>query len=375
MIIAVNTRLNKETQPQGYEDFIFELLARVTERFQQHQFIFISDRPFDEKRAFTKNVLTVVTGPKISSNLRLQYWFNYRVPALLRKHHADVFVSLEGICSLRTKLPQCLLISHPGILAQPQLFNKAQARFYSKFTPRYLARAKSIATISEFSRSFIANRYNHRAAEIMVIPPVIEDIFKPLEWEEKELIKKKYAAGKAYFLCSGDMNRHSNLINLLKAFTFFKKRQKSNMLLLIAGRADEMFKKVLKTYKLRDEVTLLEITDKAELAKITASAYALVYPVLYDDLALPALQALQCQIPVVMSGTGALPAVFGEAALFVDPESHEDIAQKMMLVFKNEDKAKELVKAGVELLRQNEPGKSADLLMQCILTCADQRIC
>ena len=67
-----------------------------------------------------------------------------------------------------------------------------------------------------------------------------------MDWEEKELIKEKYADGKAYFLFSGDINQRSNLINLLKAFSFFKKRQKSNMLLLIAGNADEAFKKELK---------------------------------------------------------------------------------------------------------------------------------
>ena len=143
------------------------------------------------------------------------------------------------------------------------------------------------------------------------------------------------------------------------------------MILLLAGNADEAFRKELKTYKLRNEVKLLEAPDKAELAKITASAYAMVYPVFYDDMALPALQALQCNVPVVMSDAGAQPSVFGEAAVYVNPGSYEDIAQKMMLVFKDEDKANELVKAGNELLQQYQPGKTADLLMQCILKAAN----
>jgi glycosyltransferase involved in cell wall biosynthesis len=367
MIIAVNTRLNNETQPQGFEDFLFELLNQVTERFPRHRFIFIADSPFDEKRIFTKNVIPIITGPKVSNNLRLQYWFNYRIPALLRKHKADVFVSLEGICSLRTKLPQCLLLSHPGFLNYPQSLKKSQVRFYKKFTPAYLAKAKSMAAVSAFSRSLIASRYNLNIDKIMVINPVVDKVFSPLNWEAQELIKEKYTGGKAYFLYSGNINQHSNIINLLKAFTFFKKRQKSNMMLLIAGNADEIFKKELKTYKLRNEVKLLEDPDKAELAKITASAYALVYPVLYNDLALPALQAQHCHIPVVISGTGALRSVFGQSAFYIDPESHEDIAEKMMLVYKDEKKTKEMIKAGIELLPINDPVKNAELLMQCIL--------
>jgi glycosyltransferase involved in cell wall biosynthesis len=82
---------------------------------------------------------------------------------------------------------------------------------------------------------------------------------------------------------------------------------------------------------------------------------------------LPPLQALQCQVPVIIAATGSLPSVFGGAALYINSENHEDIAQKMMLVFKDEDKAKELVKAGNEICKQHELKKNADLLMQCIL--------
>ncbi len=366
MIIAVNTRLNKETQPEGYEDFLFSLLDHLSKKNPQHQFMYIFDAPY-KNIVFSKNVIPVIAGPKASGSLRLQYWFNYRIPAILRKHEADVFVSMEGFCSLRTKISQCLLISDLSFLQASQSTKKTQARFYKKYTAAFLAKAKSIATISAYSKTVIADHYKITAEDIAVVHPGIENIFKPLGWEEQEIIKEKYTEGKAYFLC----NTNSNLINLLKAFTFFKKRQKSNMLLLIASNTDESFKKELKTYKLRNEVKLLEGLDKAELAKITASAYAMVYPVLYDDIALPALQALQCNVPVVMSDAGALPSVFCEAALYVNPKSYEDIAQKMMLVFKDETKANELVKAGNVLLQQYQSDKNANLLMLCILKAAN----
>lgn len=371
MIIAVNTRLNKETQPEGYEGFLFEMLGHLSRRFPEYKFIYIFDQPYNAKQIFAKNVLTIVAGPKTSSTLRLQYWFNYRIPALLRKHKADVFLSMEDICSLRTKVPQCLLLTGLGFLDHPQLLKRSQARFCKKFTPAFLAKAKSIATVSDFSRSLIADRYKINPESIAVTNPIIDNIFKPIDWEEKEIIKEKYADGKAYFLFSGDVNEHSNLINLLKAFSFFKKRQRSSMLLLIAGNADESFKKALKTYKLRTEVKLLEDLEKEDLAKITAAAYALVYPVLYAVLVLPVLQAMHCAVPVITTNEPALTAVFGEAALYADHDDHEDIAEKMMLVFKDEDKANELVKAGNELLDQYEPGKNTDLLMQCILKAAD----
>ena len=369
MIIAVNTRLNKDDQPEGYENFMFETLNRLVKEFPQHQYLFIFDRPYDGNLSFAENVIPIIAGPKTSSSLRLLYWLNYKIPAVLRKYKADVFVSMEGICSLRTKKPQCLLITDLCFLQAPQLLKKQQARFYKKLTPAFLAKAKSIATVSEFSKQVIVDHY--KISDVDVIGPGIDDIFKPVDWEEKETIKEKYAEGKAYFLFSGNINQRSNIINLLKAFSVFKKRQKSNMLLLIAGNADERFKKEFKTYAFRNEVKLLENLSKKELAKITAAAYALVYPVLHDDLAISPLQAMQCGVPVVCSNAGALPSICGDAALYADTGDFKDIAEKMMLIFKDEDKAKALVLAGKMQLQQYDWDKTTDLLMQCILKCVD----
>jgi glycosyltransferase involved in cell wall biosynthesis len=367
MIIAVNTRLGKEEQPEGYEDYMFDILGSLTKKFPQHQFLYIFDKSYDKNFRFAKNVVPIIAGPETRSSLRLQYWLNYKIPAILRKHKADVFVSMEGICSLRTKNPQCLLISDLCFLHHPELIKKTQARFYKKFTPSFLSKAKTIATVSAFSKQVIVDQYKISAGNVDVIRPGIADIFKPVDWDEKEIIREKYAAGKAYFLFSGDINRRSNLINLLKAFSFFKQRQKSNMMLLIAGNADESFKKGLRTYKLRNEVLLLENLEKEDLAKITAAAYAMVYPALYTDLALPPLQAMQCEVPVVAANTGALPSICSDAALYADPGDFKDIAENMMLVFKDEDKAKGLVRAGKALMQQYQCDRSADLLMQLIL--------
>lgn len=367
MIIAVNTRLQKDEQPEGYEQFLFGILNRLTKKYPQHRFLYIFDKAYDEKSIFAKNVLPIIAGPETSNSLRLQYWLNYKIPALLRKHKADVFVSMEGICSLRTKLPQCLLVCDLGFLQQPQLIKRSQVRFFKKFTASFLAKAKSIATVSEFFKSSLVNQYKISAADVAVIKPGIDAIFKPIDWEEKERIKEKYTEEKAYFLFSGDSNRYSNLIKLLKAFSFFKKRQKSNMMLLIAGKTDESFKKELKTYKFRSDVLLLENLQPLELAAITGAAYTLVYPVLYTAFAMPVLQAMQCAVPVVTSNTGALPSICGEAALYCNPGDFKDIAENMMLAFKNETKAGELVKTSNDLLQQNRWDNAADLLMQCIL--------
>ncbi|MBK8611352.1 MAG: hypothetical protein IPL84_15790 [Chitinophagaceae bacterium] len=137
MIIAVNTRLNKNEQPEAYEHFLFTLLDALTANYPRHQFIFIFDKPYDQDRLFAKNVLPVIAGPETTTSLRLQYWFNYKIPATLRKHKAEVFLSLEGICSLRTNVPQCLLISDCSFLQPASANRKKQVRFFKNLRPPF----------------------------------------------------------------------------------------------------------------------------------------------------------------------------------------------------------------------------------------------
>lgn len=367
MIIAVNTRFLDAGSTEGSGNYIFECLSRLTEKYPQHQFLYLFDKPYSEDLAFKKNVIPVVTGPVTKNTLLWQYWFNYKIPAVLHKYKANVFISMDGICSLRTQVPQFLLVQDLSFIPFPQFFKKAQARFFRKFTPGFLAKAKCIATVSQFSRSVITDRYNIPSDKINVIYGGVDEIFKPVRLEEKEIIKEKYSDSKEYFLCPGSTKHQYNLVGLLKAFSFFKKRQKSNMILIIAGKPDEQFNTDLKTFKYRNEVRVLENPEKKVLAKITAAAYAIVYPVLYDDFARYPLQAMQCEVPVITSNTGALPELCGDAALYFDPGDVKDFAEKMMLVFKDEHIAKELVKAGKIQVQLYQWDKTADLLWRSVL--------
>lgn len=366
MTIAVNCRLKKKEQPEGFPAYLFGLLKALSENFPEHQFLFIFDKNYDHKNTFPVNVLPVIAGPVTSTSLRLQYWFNFKIPSVLRKYKADVFVSLEGICSLRTKKPQCLLVSDLSFLQAEKEGRKSRAGFFKKYTASFLVKSKSIATVSEFSKNTIAGKFEIDPAEISVIEPGIDPVFKPLDWNEQELTREKYTEGKAYFLYSGTVDERSNTINLLKAFSFFKKRQRSNMMLVIAGKTDDVFRNELKTYKLRSAVILLENLANGELARITASAYAMIHPVLYADFAITPLQALACETPLIVSESGALPEIFGESALYSDPNKFEDIAEKMMLLFKNEDKASEMVISGKGLTNRFRWKNSAETLMRAI---------
>ena len=71
-----------------------------------------------------------------------------------------------------------------------------------------------------------------------------------------------------------------------------------------------------------------------------------VFPSLYEGFGLPALEAMQLNVPVLTSRTGSLCEVVGEAALLVDPLNIDDIARGIRQLDKDSDLRAELVRRG-----------------------------
>ena len=369
MIIAVNTCSLFFNHPDDPGYFIYQCISNLEKKHPQHQFIFLFDRPFDKQLTFAKNSSAVVMRPRPVSTLLWPYWYNFTLPAVLRKYKATVYISTDGICAGRTKLPQCLLLQDLTFLHAPEYVAGSLLRFYKKQFSGFLKKAKSIVTLSAFSQTIIADRYKIDAKKISIIYPAPTIVFKPVEEAVKEAVKAQYTDGKEFFLYTGAIHPRNNLVNLLKAFSFFKKRQKSNMQLLIAGTPDKKFKQFaedLKTYRYRDEVKILSGLPVTELAEITAAAYAFIFPVLFDNFTHHPLNAMQSAVPVITSKCCALPETCADAALYVNPEDFKDLAEKMMLLYKDEQKRNQLISTGLLQAKKYNWDNTANLLWELI---------
>jgi len=369
MIIAVNTRF-LVNELEGYGNFICELFHVLVQDHPEHQFYFLFDRPFDQKYIFSSNVHPIVVSPPARHPVLKKYWYDVKIPLALKKIKADVFVSPDGYCSLTTKLPQCLVVHDLGFLHRPEAYKKTHVSFLKRNTPKFLKKAKHIVTVSEFSKNDILKHYKIEAAKIDVVYNGVKDIFRSLSFDEKNAVKEKYTEGKEYFLYLGAIQPRKNLVNLLKAFSIFKKRLQSNMKLVIAGRVawkNEEFLQLIKTYKYRADVILTGYLPEENLPLLVGSAYALVYPSFFEGFGVPVAEAMKCEVPVLTSEKTSMQEVSGEAGLFFNPNDHADIADKMMLIYKDENLRKQLIEKGKLMAGQYNWKTSAAVFWQSIL--------
>jgi glycosyltransferase involved in cell wall biosynthesis len=348
MIIAVNTRiLSGNLSNSKLLIRQFESIAAV---HPEHEFIFISETEFPGP-VINNNTIKRIVVPQQSANpLLRKLWYNYKLPSLLKKIGAAVLINADGVCSLRSKIPQCLVVNDLAFLKYPELYPKKYLRFIKSNTALYLKKAELVFTYSEVLKSEIIKKYRADDNKIVVLSPVVNQQFKPISWERKVQVKEQHTEGKDYFLFSGTIHPHSNLINLLKAFSLFKKRQKSNMQLVIASSEspqDAVFTESLQLYKYRSEVKLLTNIDDTLLAEITPAAYACInLSVLHGELS-ELLNAMHCEVPVIAGNLHTAIEILGDAALFASAGHPENIAEKLMLLYKDENKRNDLIQKGI----------------------------
>ncbi len=370
MTIAINS---VQYLPFSHHDHFLEYFGQVAAFETRHQFIFIvSDDcklPWLADPALIKEVIS----PK-RNTWSWKAWLYFGLPKIARKYKADLLINTGGICSSRIHAPQWVCIGDLSHLSSRSLLTTKELRFRNRWMPAFIRRAGTILAPSVAIKNEIAANYAADHENIHVIQLLPSAHFKPLEWQQKEDIKDKYTGGKEYFLFSGEIAGRVDLINLLKAFSFFKKRQKSNMLMVIACTglaAGHNFIKELNTYKYRDEVKLLELPE-AELTAVTAAAYAFLYPCVNEGTALLPLRAMQCAVPVITSKTAAILEIARDTVLYADPSSFEDIAEKMMLLFKDEVKRAGMIVKASELLLTITVPQTAQALRD-LLTAAFKR--
>lgn len=350
MIVAVNARFLGLGQVEGLGVYSHEVLQHLVRLMPDAHFHFYFDRPYDPSLIFANNVTGHVVGPPARHPLLWKYWFDVKLPLAMKKIKADVFLSLDGFCSLTTGRPQVLVVHDLAFEHRPQDFKPLHAPYYRYYQPRFIRKASQVLAVSAFTRQDIANRYSMKASAIGLAGNGVRSGFKPLSFARQQEVKDLLTGGREYFLYTGAIHPRKNLVNLLKAFSLFKKRMQSSMMLVLAGRLawkNEAFEKLLHTYKYKHDVLLTGYLPEEKLKEVMASAYALVYPSLFEGFGLPVIEAMACGVPVLTSAGTAMEEVAGDAALLFDPANPASIGDKLMTIYRDETLRATLVQQGL----------------------------
>lgn len=375
MRIAVNTRFLLKDRLEGIGWYTHEVLRRLVAAYPEHDFIFFFDRPYDPTFIFGPNVTPVVLFPPARHYVLWWWWFEMALPRALRRYRADVLLSFDGYCSLRSLVPTVMVTHDIAHVHYPGQIPAWARIYYNRFVPKYLHRAERVVTVSEFVRRDIIEHYRIPGEKIGIAGNGCKPVFVPLDEANRQSVRAEYSDGKPYFFYLGAIHPRKNLERLILAFSQFKTQSDTDTQLLIGGRLAWQSDAVTKAWEQSDHkmaIRWLGYVPDEVLPKLMGSALALTYVSLFEGFGVPLLEAMHCEVPIIASDVSALPEVAGDAAILVNPVSESGISQAMNRVATDKKLRKQLIEAGKIQRRKYSWDRTAALIWKQLERVASQ---
>lgn len=338
-----------EGRLDGIGRFSCEILRRITKNNPDVHFVFLFDRHFSEAFLFSDNITPIVLSPQARHPVLYRIWFQFSVKSLLKKLNPDLFFSPDGFLVLGAKCKQLPVIHDINFLHYPKDLKPAYARYYNKFFPKFATAAERIITVSEYSKTDIADNYGVRPDKIDVAYNGITDGFGEKSEEAQHETRLKYTDGKPYFLFVGSMHPRKNIPRLLKAFDLFKSETGAPHKLVLCGPlfwGGSEIEKAYGTMKHNADVVITGRVSDEDLQNIYASAFCLAYLPYFEGFGIPLVEAMASGIPVITSNVTSMPEVAGNAALTVNPLDEHEIKNAMSKLFHDKELRKALIENG-----------------------------
>lgn len=265
-------------------------------------------------------------------------WEQWDLPHLLRREFDSPL--LLSLMNTGPVLYRNQVLAHHDVtyVRFPRTYTARFRVAYRLLSAATLRRARRVITVSEFSRSEIAQVYRVDSRKILVAGNAAGDEFQQQHQDATE----PYLLGVASFL------PHKNIDRLVRAFERYREQSGTSTTLRLVGSARP-------GAMARDDgsprstpgVEVLGRVDDAALRALYAGARGFVFPSLYEGFGVPPLEAQSAGTPVAAADIPPVREALGTSALYFDPRSVESIIDALSVIDSRPDERARLQSAGM----------------------------
>ena len=222
----------------------------------------------------------------------------------------------------------------------PDVATPAKHLYYRCIVKPACRRASCVLTVSAYSRGEIVKWSGLPEERVVNVGNGVGVPFCP--WGDS------YQPGFPYILYVGSFRPHKNVQRLMRAF---RDIDYPELRLVIVGPRRPSLTAYLDELGIGSRTVVLgQLTDE-ELARVYRGALLLAQPSLIEGFGLPALEAMACGTPAVVSRTTALPEVCGSAGVYVDPLDTREIQKALERVLGDGELRARLRNLGIQRAR------------------------
>ncbi|MET0635557.1 MAG: glycosyltransferase [Chitinophagaceae bacterium] len=350
MNIAIHISLPAHREVFLRPYFMTDLLPQLIRVSSAHRFFLILDG-FKTPDPLPEGVLVIAERDKSGSPVSRFWWSRVTLPKLLRKHRIEAVLQVNqartnffGVGS--TKQSEDCKRNTSGSFEEQRLFIYFEnPEEMPGRNSRNFAKAELVFAGSEHVARRLTTRKDLKVTRVKTVQRPSLPEFVPVNPDARELVRQTHSSGRNYFFYYGPVGKH--LLSLIKAFSIFKKRQKSDWKLLIGGAVnmtDEPFIRSLGQYRYRDDLVLLNNLNPRDLPGLISSAYALLFAQGQDPFMLP--EVFASAVPVIAPDEPAFHGSWDHIVMYYEKDSQTSIAENMMTIYKDESKRSAMVREG-----------------------------
>ena len=192
--------------------------------------------------------------------------------------------------------------------------------------------------------------------EVIRLSPIAADkinlTYESADVEKSELKSYKHTF-KQFILYVGQQSDYKNIRRLGDAHQQLLKNYPELGLVLVGRKnASALNNEKYFSNKKYKNILFTDFIPDSQKDWLYTQASAYVFPSLMEGFGLPGLEAMGYGAPVVSSNATCLPEVYGDAAIYFDPKSVNDMAKKISTVLEDESLRKDLIAKGYEQLKK-----------------------
>lgn len=276
-------------------------------------------------------------------------WDQVAVPAAVRRRRIDVLFNPKYSIPLRAGCPAVWVCHGLDWYVMPWASRYVDRLSHRFLVPRYAAQAAAIVAVSEVTREHVMQFLHVPPERVVTVYSGVDDVFRrPPEQAALGRIRAKYALPERFLLYAGAVYPPKNFTRMVRAYA--RVGPERGVPLVVAG-GDNRF---LSERELLEPEALGIATwvhrpgwiEQEELAGVYAMADGLLLPSLFESCGLPVLEAMAAGCPVVTADRYGTKELAEHAAVLVDPESVDSIADGIRQVLDDSELRASLVTAG-----------------------------
>ena len=204
--------------------------------------------------------------------------------------------------------------------------------------------------------------------KICVVYPGIDAARFAAPVETLTSIKAAFKLPDRFLLMVGTIEPRKNHRRVFEAYRILKDKLGAGLPpLVLAGKKGYQAEKILARIQelgLSDSIYYLGLLGEEQLQALYRLAHILLYPSLGEGFGFPILEAMAAETAVVTGRTSSMPEVGGEAALYVDPDSAEEIAAKTLAILENRELHAALVHQGLARVQRFSWRETAEAMLK-----------